>query len=69
MNISDLRHALAENRLPLEVIDQQSQQKFYVISEEQYRRMKSLFEIQTIDPSFYEAGDIHLYEQAASCLH
>jgi hypothetical protein len=64
MKISeDLRQALAENSLPLEVTDEHADRRYYVISEEQYRRMQALFELEPIDPSFYEAGEIHLYEQ------
>lgn len=38
-------------------------QTYYVISESQFQRMKMLLEVEQVDPSFYEAGDIHLYEQ------
>ena len=35
---------------------------YYVISGEQFEKMKALLDVEKADPSFYEAGEIHLYE-------
>ena len=35
---------------------------YYVISGGQFERMKTLLEVAQADPSLYEAGEIHLYE-------
>ena len=34
---------------------------YYVISAEQFEKIKALLDVEKADPSFYEAGEIHLY--------
>jgi hypothetical protein len=57
------RQALAESSPPVEVADEQAQRTYYLISEEQYKRMKPLLEaeIEEIDPSLYEFTDIEMF--------
>jgi hypothetical protein len=35
---------------------------YYVISDGQFEKMRLLLEVEKADPSFFEAGDIELYE-------
>jgi hypothetical protein len=35
---------------------------YYVISDGQFEKMKLLLDVEKADPSFYEAGDIDLYD-------
>lgn len=35
---------------------------YYVISDGQFEKMKLFLDVENADPSFYEAGDIELYE-------
>jgi hypothetical protein len=47
--------------LPLEIGDQQTQEVFYLISAEQYRKARGILEgVEEIDPSFYEVEDVEL---------
>lgn len=57
----DLRQALSENPLPLEVTD--GEKTYYVISLEQYRQMKALLDLGRMDRSFYEASEVHLFDE------
>lgn len=40
---------------------QDGPQTYYVISADQLEKMKALLEVAQTDPSFYEAGEVHLY--------
>ncbi len=47
--------------LPLEIDDQQTNQVFFLISADQYKRARRILEgIEEIDPSFYEIEDVEL---------
>jgi len=47
--------------LPLEIADQETNQTFFLISAEQYRKARPILEgIEEIDPSFYEMEGIEL---------
>jgi hypothetical protein len=47
--------------LPLEIDDQQTNQVFFLISADQYRKAQRLLEgVEEIDPSFYEIDDVEL---------
>lgn len=62
MKISeDLRQALSEYPLPLEVTD--GEKTYYVVSAEQYRQMKALLDLGPMDRSFYEATEVHHFDE------
>jgi len=47
--------------LPLEIADPQTNQVFFLISADQYRRARPILEgVEEIDPSFYEVEDVEL---------
>jgi hypothetical protein len=47
--------------LPLEIADPQTNQVFFLISADQYQRVRRILEgVEEIDPSFYEIEDVEL---------
>ncbi|HVC98495.1 MAG TPA: hypothetical protein VND64_32810 [Pirellulales bacterium] len=56
---SEQRHALEAGR-PVQLRD--GQRTYYIISGEQFERMRMLVEVEQADPSLYEAGEICLYD-------
>ncbi len=47
--------------LPLEIDDRQTNQVFFLISADQYRKARPILEgVEEIDPSFYEVEDVEL---------
>ena len=62
MRITDeLRRALADSPLPLEVTD--GEKTYYVVSADQYRQMKNLLDLGPMDRSFYETTEVRLLEE------
>ena len=56
--VDEQRQALEAGRaVPI----QDGPQTYYVISADQLEKMKALLEVAQTDPSFYEAGEVHLY--------
>ena len=63
MSLSDEQREAIQRTgaLPLEIADQQTNQVFFLISAEQYRRARRIIEgIEEIDPSLYEIEDVNL---------
>lgn len=53
----ELRQAVAQSELPVEVQDEQTKRKYYLISVEQFERVKELLSMAQVDPSLYEFTD------------
>jgi hypothetical protein len=53
------REALEAGRA---VAVQDGPRTYYVISDGQFEKMKTLLDVEKADPSFYEAGEVHLYD-------
>jgi hypothetical protein len=60
---NELRQAIAENPLPLKVVDDQAQKAYYVVSAEDYRRLQLLVDAGPVDRSFYEATEVRLFDE------
>ena len=46
---------------PVEVQDEKTARRFYVISGEQFEKIRLLLEVEQVDRSLYEAGEIQLF--------
>jgi hypothetical protein len=55
------RQVVLSSAAPVEVCDEQTREVYYVLTREQYRKMKALLDAEEIDPSFYEVTDIELF--------
>lgn len=59
----ELRQALSQNH-PVEIVDPDTGDVYVVVRRDQYERMRRLTEVEEIDPSFYEAEDVELFDRA-----
>jgi hypothetical protein len=53
----ELRKAVSQSNAPVELQDWESNRLYYLISADQYGRLKRLLEAEDIDPSFFEFED------------
>ena len=53
----ELRQAVSQSHAPVELQDGQTNRLYYLISADQYEKMKQLVEAEEIDPSFFEFED------------
>lgn len=59
IDLSDEQRLALEQGTAVEVHD--GARTYYVISPDQFHKLRLLLEVEQADPSFFEAGDIHLY--------
>ncbi|MBI1900273.1 MAG: hypothetical protein HYS13_04045 [Planctomycetia bacterium] len=58
------RRALAQSGgAPVEITDEDTQRRYYLVAAEEFEKLRKLLELEPIDPSFYEAGEIRLYDE------
>lgn len=53
----ELRQIISQSQTPVELEDGQTQRLYYLLSADQYTKMKQLSEAEEIDPSFFEFED------------
>jgi hypothetical protein len=53
----ELRQAVSQGNAPVELQDRQTNRLYYLISADQYEKVKQLVEAEEIDPSFFEFDD------------
>ena len=51
----------AATQAPVEVQDEKTDDRFYLMSRGEWERIQRLLEAEEIDPSFYEATDIEVF--------
>jgi hypothetical protein len=58
------RHAIERGGPPIRVMDQATHRSFYLLSEEQYEKVRLLLEsADQIDPSLYEFTDVVMFNK------
>jgi hypothetical protein len=54
---TEQRHAVAQASGPVEIRDEQSQGRYYLVAADEFERMRALLDAEDIDPSFFEFDD------------
>lgn len=61
IDLSQEQQQALEAGQPVEFRD--GQRKYYIITGEQFEKIRLLEEVEQVDTSLYEAGEIHLFEK------
>ena len=54
---NELRQAVSQSNAPVELEDSDTNRLYYLISADQYEKLKCVLEAEEIDPSFFEFED------------
>jgi hypothetical protein len=63
---NELRQAVSQSNAPVELQDSDSDRLYYLISADQYEKLKRVLEAEEIDPSFFEFEDEDFDSRAAN---